>query len=64
MKVIELIGGMIWNFPLGWNRLSSEFVVETLGGFPSGHIILYNSLGFDETELNGMLRVLPSREQK
>ena len=64
MKVIGLIGDTSWNSSLEYYSLINEFVVETLGGFSSGHIILYSSLGFDETGPNDMLRVLPGREQK
>jgi len=64
MKVIELIGGMSRDLPLEWYRHSSGFAVENLGSLPSGHIILYSRLGFDETGLNSMFRFPPGREQK
>jgi aspartate racemase len=63
MKVIGLIGDMNWNSSSEYHRLVNEFVADKLGGFHSAHIILY-SLGFNETEPNEMLRILPGREQK
>jgi len=64
MEVIEAIDDMSWNLPLEWYRHSSEFAVENLGGLPSGHIILYSRLGFDEMGLNSVFRFPPGREQR
>jgi aspartate/glutamate racemase len=64
MKVIGLISDMRWNFPLAYYWLSNESVAEEAAGFPSARVILYNSLGFDETGLNGRMRVLPEGEHK
>jgi aspartate racemase len=61
MKVIGCISDMGWNSSLKYYRLINEFVAEKIDGFHSARIIPY-SLGFDETEPNDMLRVLPGRE--
>jgi aspartate racemase len=63
MKVIGCISEMSWNSWSEYCQLINEFIAEKLDGFHSAHIITY-SLGFDDTEPNDMLRVLPGREQK
>ncbi len=63
MKVIGWIGVMNWNSSLEYYRLVDNFVAEKPGGSHSARII-FHSLGFDETEPDDMLRVLPGREPK
>jgi aspartate/glutamate racemase len=63
MKVIGWIGDMNWNSSLEYCRLVNKSGAKKLGGFQSARIILHR-LGFDETESNEMLRVLPGREPK
>jgi len=63
MKVIGCIGDMNWNSSLEYRRLVNKFVAEKLGVFQSARTF-FCSLGFDETEPDDMLRILPEREPK
>ena len=49
MKVIGLIGGMIWDSTLEYYHLVNELASLRLGSLHSAHLVLY-SLDFEEIE--------------
>jgi aspartate racemase len=42
MKVIGLLGGMTWHSSIEYYRIINQRIAEKLGGFHSGHLILYS----------------------
>jgi aspartate racemase len=42
MKVIGLLGGMTWHSSIEYYRIINLLIAERLGGYHSGHLILYS----------------------
>jgi aspartate racemase len=42
MKVIGLLGGMTWHSSIEYYRIINQLIAERLGGYHSGHLILYS----------------------
>jgi hypothetical protein len=63
MKVIGWMADVSRNCSLEHCWLVNKFAAEKLGSFESARITLYG-LGFNETESNEVVGILPGREQK